>query len=105
MFIKTADKKDKNTGKFYHYYKLCENYHINKKTRHRTNHIINKLDEIQSDKEKIIRADCIEHCLSGRQEIFIMDVPDRVEKLFFPLVLKNNFSLSLISPEKVALIT
>ena len=105
MFIKTADKKDKNTGKIYHYYKLCKNYHINKKTRHRTNHILNKLDEIQSDKEKIIRADCIEHCLSGRQEIFIMDVPDRVEKLFFPLVLKNNFSLSLISPEKVALIT
>jgi hypothetical protein len=34
-----------------------------------------------------------------------MDVPDRVEKLFFPLVVQNNFSLSLISPEKVALIT
>ena len=52
MFIKTADKKDKNTGKVYHYYKLCENYRIGNKIRHRIIHILGKLDEIQSDKGK-----------------------------------------------------
>lgn len=34
-----------------------------------------------------------------------MDVPEHVEKLFPSFVVQNNFSLSLISPEKVALIT
>ncbi len=65
MFIKTADKKDKNTGKVYHYYKLCENYRIGNKIRHRTIHILGKLDEIQSDKGKKMLADRIEHYLSG----------------------------------------
>ena len=36
MFIKTADKKDRHTGKIYRYHKLCESYHIGNKTRHRT---------------------------------------------------------------------
>ena len=81
MFIKTADKKDKNTGKVYHYYKLCESYRIGNKIRHRIIHILGKLDEIQSDKEKKMLADRIEHYLSGAQEIFVMDVPEHVEKL------------------------
>lgn len=103
MFIKTADKKDRNTGKVYHYYKLCESYRIGDKTRHRTIHILGKLEEIQSDKEKKMLADRIEHYLSGSQEMFVMDVPEHVEKLarhFSERIRRQGFSYKKERQEK-----
>lgn len=81
MFIKTADKKDAHTGKIYRYYKLCESYRIGNKTRHRTIFILGKLEDIQSDREKKILADCIERYLGENREMFPADVPDHIEKL------------------------
>ncbi len=57
MFLKAADKKDKDTGKIYRYYKLCESYRLGDKVRHRTLLILGKLDDIQGDTEKKLLAD------------------------------------------------
>ena len=81
MFIKIADKKEANTGKIYRYYKLCESYRIGDKTRHRTMLVLGKLEEIQSDREKKMLADRIEHYLSEDLEMFPADVPEHIEKL------------------------
>lgn len=81
MFIKTADKKDAHTGKIYRYHKLCESYRIGNKTRHRTILVLGKLEDIQSDREKKMLADCIERYLGENGELFPADVPAHVEKL------------------------
>lgn len=81
MFIKKADKKDPNTGKIYRYNKLCESYRIGNKTRHRTILVLGKLEEIQSEREKKMLADCIERNLGENLELFPAAVPAHVEKL------------------------
>jgi hypothetical protein len=35
MFIKAIRKIDRNTGKPYNYYRLCESYRLGDKVRHR----------------------------------------------------------------------
>jgi hypothetical protein len=81
MFLKAADKKDKKTGKIYRYYKLCESYRIGDKVRHRTIHVLGKLEEIENENERKILADRIEQLLTGSMEIFPSQVPGHVEKL------------------------
>jgi hypothetical protein len=81
MFLKAADKKDKITGKIYRYYKLCESYRIGNKVRHRTIHVVGKLEELENESEKKILADRIEQLLTGCREIFPVDIPKHIEKL------------------------
>ena len=81
MFLKAADKKDKITGKTYRYYKLCESYRIGTKTRHRTIHVLGKLEELENENERKILADRIEQLLTGGREIFPVEIPRHVEKL------------------------
>lgn len=81
MFLKAADKKDKNTGKIYRYYKLCESYRIGNKVRHRTIHVLGKLEELENEDERKALADRIEEILTGGLEIFPSQVPGHVEKL------------------------
>lgn len=80
MFLKAADKKDKNTGKTYRYYKLCESYRIGNKVRHRTIHALGNLEEIENENERKILADRIEQLLTGGLEIFPVEIPRHVEK-------------------------
>jgi transposase len=94
MFIKTADKKDKQTGKTYRYYKLCESYRIGSKTRHRTLMVLGKLDDIQTDSEKKMLADRIEELLSGNISMFSDGVPVHIEKLachYSEIIRKKGF--------------
>ena len=81
MFLKSSDKKDKNTGKTYRYYKLCESYRIGNKTRHRTVFTLGKLDEIETSEERKMIADRIEQLINGGQSLFISVLPDHIEKL------------------------
>ena len=81
MFLKAADKKDKKTGKTYRYYKLCESYRIGNKIRHRTIHVLGKLEELENENERKILADRIEQLLTGDREIFPAEIPRHVEKL------------------------
>ena len=81
MFLKAADKKDKNSGKTYRYYKLCESYRIGNKVRHRTVQALGKLEELENEDERKTLADRIEQLLTGGKEIFPVDIPSHVEKL------------------------
>jgi hypothetical protein len=81
MFLKAADKKDKNTGKSYRYYKLCESYRIGNKTRHRTVYSLGKLEEIELGEERKLLADRIEQLINGGQTLFSSTLPDHIEKL------------------------
>jgi len=81
MFLKAADKKDKNTGKIYRYYKLCESYRIGENTRHRAILNLGKLEELIGADERKLLADRIEQLLLGHQPLFTEDLPSHIEKL------------------------
>ncbi len=81
MFLKSSDKKEKNTGKTYRYYKLCESYRIGDKIRHRTLFILGKLDEITTNHERKLLADRIEQLLVGSNAMFSSGLPENIEKL------------------------
>lgn len=81
MFLKAADKKDKNTGKIYRYYKLCESYRLGNSIRHHTLLTLGKLDEIDNETEKKLLADRIEQLLKGTTVLFSSDIAPHIEKL------------------------
>ena len=80
MFIKIIPKKDKNTGKVYHYYRLCESYRLGESVRHRTIVQLGALDELTEPRQFKLLADRIEQLVKGIPSIF--DSEDTVvEKL------------------------
>ena len=81
MFIKTIIKTDKNTGKIYNYYRLCESYRIGNKVRHKTVISIGKLDQITEAGERKLLADRIEELYKGIGNIFDTTLPPHVEQL------------------------
>jgi len=104
MFIKAADKKDIITGKVYRYYKLCESYRIGDKVRHRTIFNLGKLEEIKTAEERKLLADRIEQLLSRQQDMFILNIPPRIEKLayFYYKQIKRKKMLAYPIKERVA---
>lgn len=80
MFIKVADKKDKNSEKTYRYYKLCESYRIGNKTRHRAILNLGKLENIDTRHDQKLLADRIEQILRGGQSLFETEIPEPIEK-------------------------
>lgn len=70
MFIKTIVKTDRNTGKRYDYYRLCEGYRIGDKVRHRSILTLGKLEGIESKEDKKLLADRIETLLTGNVSLF-----------------------------------
>lgn len=107
MFIKSADKKDKNTGKIYRYHKLCESYRIGNKTRHKTVLTLGKLEEIETNEEKKFLADRIEQLINGGQTLFISVLPDHIEKIarhiYAQIKRKGLTNLPIIKPESFSL--
>ncbi len=75
MFIKTIVKTDKNTGKRYNYYRLCQSYRIGVKTRHRTIITLGKLEGLSKGEFKQL-VDCIEYQIYG--DLFGMDFPEHI---------------------------
>lgn len=80
MFIKTIVKTDKNTGKRYDYYRLCEGYRIGNKVRHRTIISMGKLEGIESKEDKKFLADLIEVLIKGDRQLFSFEVKPEIEK-------------------------
>jgi len=80
MFIKTIVKTDKNTGKQYNYFRLCESYRIGDKTRHRSILTLGKLEGISTREDKKQLADLIESKIKGDKQLPLFDVSPEIEK-------------------------
>jgi len=80
MFIKTIVKTDKNTGKQYNYFRLCESYRIGDKTRHRSILTLGKLDGISTREDKKQLADLIESKTKGDKQLPLFDTNPKIEK-------------------------
>ena len=73
MFIKSVPKRDKNTGKLYHYYRLCMSYRLGDKVRHRNILSLGSLDELTHYQDFKFLADRIEQLVSGKPSLFSID--------------------------------
>lgn len=80
MFIKSVPKKDKDTGKLYIYYRLCESYRLGDKVRHRNILSLGSLDELSHYQDFKYLADRIEQLIYGKPSLFAIDNP-AIEKL------------------------
>lgn len=81
MFLKQIIKKDKQGKREYVYYRLCESYRIDNKTRHRNLMSLGALDELASSAERKTLADRLEQLSNGQTDLFVYHVSDNVEKL------------------------
>jgi hypothetical protein len=81
VFIKSIVKTDKDTGKIYQYYRLCESFRIGNKTRHRNILSLGKLEELPSETDRKILADRIEHLFTNTSGLFDHEVGEVIEKL------------------------
>jgi transposase len=80
MFVKIIPKKDKNTGKVYHYHRLCESYRLGDSVRHRTILSMGLLDDLKEPQQFKLLADRIEQLVKGKSSLFECGDPI-VEKL------------------------
>jgi hypothetical protein len=80
MFIKTIVKTDKNTGKRYDYYRLCESYRLNGKPRHRAIISLGRLDNLSSKEDRKLLADKIETMLTGTIKLFDTQTPASIQQ-------------------------
>ena len=63
MFIKSAPKKDKETGKVYSYYRLCMSYRLGNKVRHRGILSLGDLNELSHYQDYKDLADRIDQLI------------------------------------------
>ena len=92
MFIKTITKTDKKTGAVYNYFRLVESYRIAGKPRHRTVLHIGKIDNLSTDKFKLL-ADTIEELLKKGEQLFVQHIDPHVNKLarkYYQQIVQNN---------------
>ena len=69
MFIKTIIKTDRKTGKQYKYYRLCKSCRIGDKLRHRTIMNMDKLEGINSKRDRKLLADWIERLIKREKQL------------------------------------
>jgi hypothetical protein len=70
MFIKAIPKIDRNTGKAYNYYRLCESYRLGNKVRHRNILSLGNLAELSDNKYFKLLADRIEQLVCGKFPLY-----------------------------------
>ena len=93
MFIKTIVKTDKQSGKRYDYYRLCESYRLNGKPRHRTIVSLGKLEKLSSKEERKLLADKIEKMLINSTQLFDIEENENISlyaKEFYDKILANQ---------------
>ncbi len=81
MFIKTIVKTDTKTKKRYKYFRLCESYRIDKKSRHRSILSLGVIPELNSPELKKSFADRLEQLISGAVILFGIELPPNLEVL------------------------
>jgi len=69
MFIRAVDKKNKQEGKTYRYYRLVHSYRIGDKTRQQVLLNLGSLEDLPREKHKLL-ADKIEELLTGTKSMF-----------------------------------
>lgn len=79
MFIRKVTKKNKNSDKVYHYYRLTHSYRVGDKTRQQTILNLGRLSDLPKEFHKQL-ADRIEEIIMGIRPIFPLDNMD-VESL------------------------
>ena len=102
MFIKTIVKTDRQTGKRYNYYRLCESYRIGNKTRHRSIVSMGRLEGIATQEDRKLLADAIEFNIRGESRLSLFELKPEIERyarLFSEQII--NEKLLDVSPEKV----
>jgi hypothetical protein len=102
MFLKQIIKKDKQGKREYIYYRLCESYRIDNKSRHRNLMSLGTLDELTTPSERKSLADRIEQLCSGQSDLFAYPIADKVEKLAqsFYKQLRSKLQVPIVKPEK-----
>lgn len=91
MFIKSIPKTDKNTGKSYNYYRLCESYRLGDKVRHRNILTLGNLSELSDNKDFKLLADRIEQLLGGKQSLFpVSAVIEKLAHKYYTQILEGK---------------
>jgi hypothetical protein len=92
MFIKAIPKKDKNTGKTYSYYRLCESYRLGDKVRHRNILSLGTLDELTEIRDFKLLSDRIEQLLKGQPSLFASTKPavEILAQTFYNQIVDNK---------------
>lgn len=80
MFIRAVQKKDKNKGKTYIYYRLTHSYRIGNKIRQSVLLNLGKLESINKSDHKAL-ANRIEEIITGAENSLFPIVSDQVEEL------------------------
>jgi transposase len=92
MFIKSAPKKDKETGKVYSYYRLCMSYRLGNKVRHRGILSLGDLHELSHYQEFKDLADRIDQLISGNTSLFECANPvvERLAQGFYKQIIEKK---------------
>ena len=91
MFIKAIPKKDKTTGKTYHYYRLCESYRLGDCPRHRNILSLGTLSELTDTRDFKMLADRIEQLLGGKVSLFpVSGVVENLAQKFYGQILAGK---------------
>jgi len=92
MFIKAIPKKDKNSGKTYSYYRLCESYRLGDKVRHRNILSLGTLEELSDVHDFKLLSDRIEQLLKGQPSLFVSTKPivERMAQTFYNQIIDNK---------------
>ena len=101
MFLKKIVIPNKKTGQPYQYYRLCESYRIEDKTRHRNLLNVGKLSDLDETQRKLL-ADRIEEMIKGSISLFTNIIGQKVEKhaRHFYSILKNRKLISVASQKR-----
>jgi len=92
MFIKSAPKKDKETGKVYRYYRLCMSYRLGNKVRHRGILSLGDLNELSHYQDYKDLADRIDQLVSGNTSLFECANPvvERLAQGFYKQIVEKK---------------
>jgi hypothetical protein len=91
MYIRQVTKKNKNSAKTYHYYRLIHAYRIGDKTRQIVLLNLGTLEGLPVHKHKYL-ADRIEEILTGTVSLFAIDDEDvtQLAHKFAKKIIKNG---------------
>ncbi len=92
MFIKSVPKTDRDTGKTYVYFRLCESYRLGSSIRHRNILSLGTLDELTDPRHYKLLADRIEQLIKGLPGIFDCGNPivERLAQAFYKEILDKK---------------
>jgi transposase len=103
MFIKSVPKTDRDSGKTYVYFRLCESYRLGNSIRHRNILSLGTLDELTDPRHYKLLADRIEQLIKGLPGIFDCGNPtvERLAQTFYKEIIDKKL-LDRALPEETS---